>query len=357
LKFLDLTRLHRSIRAELQSAIDDVLERSAFIGGDAVRRFEDAFGDAHGAPAGAGCASGTDALTLALRALGVGSGDEVIVPSMTFVATAEAVAHVGATPVVADVDPRTLLLTPQAVAARRTERTRAVIAVHLYGHVVPFDALSEWRRSGLLVIEDAAQAHLASWQGQPIGSVGHAACFSFFPGKNLGAFGDGGMVLSRDVSLVEEVRRLRDHGRRSKYAHDVVGWCSRLDALQAAVLNVKLAHLAEWTEGRRSVAERYRAALGDTLVPWEDGAVHHLLVARFDDRDAVQEHLGAAGVETGVHYPIPLALQPWLVPGGWSTPAAEAAANEVLSLPLDPLMVAEEVDYVCRALETQPIRA
>ena len=356
-KFLDLTRLHDSIRPELTAAIDRVLERSAFIGGESVRHFEEAFGAAHGAPAGAGCASGTDALTLALRALGVGIGDEVIVPSMTFVATAEAVAHVGATPVVADVDPTTLLLTPETVAARRTERTRAVIAVHLYGHVVPFDALAGWRRSGLLVIEDSAQAHLATWRGEPIGSVGHAACFSFFPGKNLGALGDGGMVLARDQALVDEVRLLRDHGRRSKYAHDVVGWCSRLDGLQAAVLNVKLAHLEGWTRQRCVIADRYRQLLGDQLVPWESGAVHHLLVARFADRDSVQTHLSTAGVETGVHYPIPLALQPWLAPAGWATPAAENAAAEVLSLPIDPLMDLEEIDYVCRALETTPIRA
>jgi dTDP-4-amino-4,6-dideoxygalactose transaminase len=347
--FLDLGRLHATIRPELDAVIADVLGESRFVGSaGAVAPFEDAFAAAHDAAGAAACGSGTDALALALRALGVGPGDEVVVPSMTFVATAEAVVHVGATPVVADVDPVTLLLDEGSVAAVRTERTRAVIAVHLYGHVVPTATLQHWRDSGLLVIEDAAQAHLAEEDGRPVGSVGHAACFSFFPGKNLGALGDGGAVISADPAVTDEVRRLRDHGRTSKYRHDVIGWCSRLDGLQAAVLTVKLAHLRTWTDGRVAAAERYLERLDAHLVPWAEGAVHHLLVSRVDPqrRDGMQQALGAVGIGTGVHYPIPLSLQPSMA--AWSRPAphAEAAAESVLSLPIDPLMSLDEVDYV-----------
>lgn len=350
--FMDLGRLHASIQDDLDDAIARVVSSSAFVGGDEVARFEEAFARAHGLTAGAGCGSGTDALTLTLRALGVGPGDEVIVPSMTFIATAEAVAHVGATAVIADVDPVSLLLDEASVDACRTERTRAILPVHLYGHLVPFDRLERWRAAGLLVVEDAAQAHLGEWQGERVGTVGHAACFSFYPGKNLGAFGDGGMVLSSDTDLLDEVRRQRDHGRSTKYVHDQIGWCSRLDGLQAAILGAKLVHLPSWTEQRRALAERYRARLGDLLVPWESGAVHHLLVLRTRGRDRVQASLRDDGIGTGIHYPVPLSKQPWLVAAGAvPTPAAEAAAGEILSLPMDPLMSDADVDQVVAAVE------
>lgn len=346
--FQDLTRLHDSIAGELRSAIDEVVATSAFVSGP-VPAFEEELAEAHGAAAAAGCGSGTDALVLALRALGVGRGDEVVVPAMTFVATAEAVVSAGARPVVADVDPDTLLLTADAVDAVRTERTRAVIPVHLYGHVVPSTTLQRWVDGGLLVVEDAAQAHLAHDAGTTVGTVGHVACFSFYPGKNLGAFGDGGAVVSGDAAVVDEVRRRRDHGRRSKYLHEVPGVCSRLDGLQAAVLRVKLRHLPAWTERRRELAARYHQHLGPTLVPWGEGAVHHLLVARTSRRDQVQTGLGEAGVGNGIHYPVPLSQQPWLAEGSVPCPAAERAGDEVLSLPMDPLMSVEEVDRVCAA--------
>lgn len=350
--FLDLSGLHESIEDELRAAMGAVIEQSAFVGGAAVKDFEASFALAHEAAGAAGCGSGTDALALALRALGVGPGDEVVVPSMTFVATAEAVVHVGATPVVADVDPESLLLTPAGVAAVRTDRTRAVIPVHLYGHVVPFEHLRVWRDAGLVVVEDAAQAHLATDGGRFVGTVGHAACFSFYPGKNLGALGDGGMVISSDSATVDEVRRRRDHGRTSKYHHDVVGWCSRLDGLQAAVLDVKLRHLPEWTRGRRRAADLYRELLGaDRLVPWDEGAVHHLLVARFERRDQVQERLRELGIGTGIHYPVPLSQQPWLVEAGAvPSPNAERAAEEILSLPMDPRLTDDAVRTVCDAV-------
>lgn len=349
--FLDLQRLHRSIDEELKHAIATTVETGAFVGKSAIAGFEERFGAAHETGAGAGCGSGTDALTLALKALAIKPGDEVIVPAMTFIATAEAVVHAGGTPVVADVDPDTLLLTPETVDQVTTSKTRVVMPVHLYGHVVPAAHLTHWRDAGLLVIEDAAQAHLGRTEGQPVGSIGHAACFSFYPGKNLGAFGDGGMVISSDESMVEEVRRIRDHGRTTKYTHDVVGHCSRLDGLQAAILDVKLKHLQEWTDNRVALAEHYRSQIGERLVPWEDGAVHHLLVARFSDRDATQAHLSDADISSGIHYPVPLSKQPWLADSSVPCPGAEIAADEILSLPMDPLMTNSEVDRVVSHLD------
>jgi dTDP-4-amino-4,6-dideoxygalactose transaminase len=350
--FLDLRRLHESIRPELTAAFDRVVADAAFVGSGAVAAFEAAFAVAHGRRVAASCGSGTDALVLTLRAVGVGAGDEVVVPAMTFIATLEAVVHVGATPVIADVDPRTLLLSEETVDAVRTPRTRAVVPVHLYGHVVPFPTLQQWREEGLLVVEDAAQAHLASWEGQPVGSVGHAACFSFYPGKNLGALGDGGAVVSDDEEVVDRIRRLRDHGRLTKYEHEEIGWCSRLDGLQAAFLDVKLRHLRKWNDRRRSLARRYRERLGSSIVPWSPGAVHHLLVVRVpaDRRSEVAESLGAAGIGTGVHYPVPLSRQPSCRPYARPCPVAELAATEVLSLPMDPLMADEDVDRVCDLL-------
>lgn len=350
--FLDLSRLHSSIADELESAYRATVAASSFVGGGCVLQFEREFAKIHYAPAGAACGSGTDALVLALRALGIRDGDEVVVPAMTFVATAEAVVHAGGVPVLADVDARTLLLSSRTVDAVRTSRTRAVIPVHLFGHVVPFDLLESWRRDGMVVLEDAAQAHLATWTGRSVGSAGSAACFSFYPGKNLGALGDGGCVISQDAQIVESVRHLRDHGRSTKYEHDQVGWCSRLDGLQAAFLSVKLRHLEDWTVSRRQLADHYRKRLGDLVVPWESGAVHHLLVVRVPngERDQVQSILNEAGVETGVHYPIALSHQPSLKQ--WATPAPEAerAAGEVLSLPMDPMMTIGEVDYVSDVL-------
>ena len=350
LPLVDLGRLHATIERDLRRAVDRVVGSAWFVDGAEVPAFEQAFAAAQGAAGAVACGSGTDALALALRALGIGPGDEVVVPAMTFVATAEAVAHVGAVPVVADVDPADLLLGEAAVAAVRTERTRAVVPVHLYGNPVPFDRLRRWRDSGLVVVEDAAQAHLATWAGESVGTVGHLACTSFYPGKNLGAMGDGGAVFGGDRAALDEVRRLRDHGRRSKYVHDVVGWCSRLDEVQAAVLSVKLQHLEAWTAARRDAAGEYRRRLGDRLVRWSDGAVHHLLVAAVADRAATTAALDAAGIGWGVHYPVPLTEQPWLR-GARPAPVAERAAREVLSLPMHPLLAPAAVARVCDVLE------
>lgn len=349
--FQDLSRLHTSIADELGPALRRVAASSAFIGGDEVASFERSFAVAHGQDDSVSCGSGTDALALAIRALGLGPGDEVIVPAMTFIATAEAVVHAGAVPVLADVDPTTLLITPASVEAVRTPRTRAVIAVHLYGNVVPFDHLRAMAATGILVIEDAAQAHLATDGGQPVGTVGHATCFSFYPGKNLGAWGDGGALLSPDPALLDRVRLLRDHGSSTKYVHETIGWCSRLDGLQAAVLDVKLRHLEAWTETRRVLARRYADHLGDLLVPWTDGSVHHLLVVRVEggrsERTRRQEVLAVQGVQTGIHYPVALSDQPAMSAWARPCPEAEAASASVLSLPIDPLMNEGEVDLVC----------
>jgi dTDP-4-amino-4,6-dideoxygalactose transaminase len=355
--FQDLGRLHASIASELDEGVSRVIETSAFVGGSEVAAFEQAFADAHGQRFAIGCGSGTDALALALRASGIGPGDEVVVPSMTFVATAEAVVHCGATPVIVDVDPDTLLLDPEQVERRRSSRTRAVLPVHLYGQVVPFEHLAAWRRDGLVVIEDAAQAHLATFEGEFVGARSDAACFSFYPGKNLGALGDGGMVLTGDETLAVRVRSLRDHGRHGKYVHDEIGWCSRLDGLQAAVLAVKLRQLQRWTDSRRQLARAYATALAGIdevrLLPWNDGAVHHLLVAMVPptSREAIQGLLGEAGVGSGIHYPVPLSKQPSLAPWAVSCPVAEAAAESVLSLPMDPLMTGDEVAYVAGVLD------
>jgi dTDP-4-amino-4,6-dideoxygalactose transaminase len=352
IRLVDLAALHAPMRDELAVAFDELLVSSAFTGGEAVDAFEARFAAGHGAPAAVACGSGTDALALALRASGLARGDEVVVPAMTFVATAEAVLHAGGVPVIADVDPRTLLLTEESVASVRTRYTRAVVPVHLYGHPLDFELVRGWRRSGLTVIEDAAQAHLATWRGEPVGTACDAACFSFYPGKNLGALGDGGMVVSHDEELVARIRRLRDHGQDRKYLHTEVGWCSRLDALQARFLVAKLQYLPEWTRARASLAERYRERLGARLVPWTSGAVHHLLVVRTDSatRSCLQGMLHAAGVETGLHYPVALSRQPALAGWSWPCPNAELAASEVLSLPMHPMLSLADVDLVCDAL-------
>jgi dTDP-4-amino-4,6-dideoxygalactose transaminase len=356
--FLDLERLHASIGDDLEAAFRDVIGRSAFVGAKASRSFEEAFAVLMRAPGAVGCGSGTDALALALRAVGIGPGDEVIVPSMTFVASAEAVVHVGATPVIADVDPETLLLTSETADEVMSARTKAVMPVHLYGHVVSFADIEKWKSAGLRVIEDAAQAHLATFDEQPVGQHSDVACFSFYPGKNLGALGDAGALISQDTALLDDVRQLRDHGRSQKYVHDRIGYCSRLDGLQAAFLEVKLGHLEAWTGARRRWAAMYRNLLADVadiaLVPWSPGAVHHLLVIRVsaDRRDAIQSSLAENGIETGIHYPVTLSQQPAMYPWARSCPVSERAASEVLSLPLDPLMSGEDVTEVVDALRT-----
>src|SRR5215207_165777 len=356
--FTDLGAMTREVRTTVSEAWADLLDSSRFIGGEVCDQFEQSWAAYCGASYAVGVGNGTDALQLTLSALGIGVGDEVVVPTNTFVASAEAVVLAGATPRFADVSPRALLLTPETLEAAITRRTKAVVVVHLYGQMPDMDALCRVaERAGIAVIEDAAQAHGATWRGRRAGSLGRAGCFSFYPGKNLGAFGDAGAVVTSDAWLAERIRCLRDHGRvsGSHHRHAMVGTNSRLDALQAAVLTAKLAKLDAWTEARRAIAFRYREAFGSGPVRLLEEApeargVYHLAVARVSDRERVQKQLGSMGVQTGIHYPTPChRLDPYR---GFTTqplPVAEQAAREVLSLPMFPHMTNEQLARVCEA--------
>jgi dTDP-4-amino-4,6-dideoxygalactose transaminase len=357
--FLDLAGMTGEVQDAVARGWARVLATGRFIGGEAVEQFEAAWAGYCQVPHAAGVANGTDALQLTLTGLGIGPGDEVIVPANTFVATAEAVLLAGATPRFADVSPGTLLLTPGCLEAALTPRTAAVIVVHLYGQMPDMGALcAAAQRAGIAVIEDAAQAHGATWQGRKAGSFGAAGCFSFYPGKNLGAFGDAGAVVTTDAALAARIRVLRDHGRTagSHYQHELAGTNSRLDALQAVVLTAKLTRLDAWNTARRSVAARYRAALAGSParpVTETDGmrGAYHLAVVRVPARAQVSADLAAMGVQTGVHYPIPCHRQlPYQRYAGHPLPAAERSAGEVLSLPIFPHMTDDQVEQVCDAV-------
>jgi dTDP-4-amino-4,6-dideoxygalactose transaminase len=354
--FTDLGAMTREVRDTVLLGWADVLESSRFIGGEQVERFEDEFAAYCASSHAVGVANGTDALHLTLRALGIGPGDEVIVPANSFVATAEAVVLAGATAHFADVDPGTLLMTATTAEAAVTSRTRAIIVVHLYGQVADMDALGAMAsRFGLVLIEDAAQAHGATWHDQVAGSFGRAGCFSFYPGKNLGAFGDAGAVVSSDAALAARIRSMRDHGRvvGSHYGHSIVGTNSRLDAMQAVVLSAKLAFLDKWNEARRYIADRYRTAFGAVglgLVHEAASArgVYHLAVARVPDREQVRSLFASLGIQTAVHYPTPLhLLEPYVQLATEPLQIAETAAREVMSLPIFPHMTDEQIGRVC----------
>jgi dTDP-4-amino-4,6-dideoxygalactose transaminase len=357
--FADLSPTTNEIRAEVDAEWQRLLDSNQWIGGAPVRRFEQDWARYCGTSDAVAVANGTDALQLILRALGIGVGDEVLVPASTFIATAEAVALAGARPRFVDVDPDTLLVTAGAVAAAVTPSTAAVIPVHLYGHVADLTALRHVaRRYGIALVEDASQAHGATRDGVRAGSVGVAAAFSFYPGKNLGAFGDGGAVVTNDPSLAATVRSMANHGRAegSHHHHHNLGTNSRLDTLQAVVLEAKLRRLDEWTQRRRAVVAAYQdrlAGLPLRLVQPAAGvdSAWHLLVARVARRDRVRARLAELGVETGIHYPVPCPEQPGF--SKWSDgafPSATRAAREIVSLPLHPHMDVDEVDRVCRAL-------
>jgi dTDP-4-amino-4,6-dideoxygalactose transaminase len=356
---LDLQAQHAAIAGEIQDAFAQVLAHGRFVGGPEVATFEGEFAAWCGAEECIGVASGTDALTVGLRAAGIGPGDEVITTPMTFIATIESIVEAGATPVFVDCDPDTGLLNADAVAAALTPRTAAVAPVHLWGQTVDLDAFEELcNRHGLLFAEDAAQAHGASWGARRAGSVGGVAAFSFFPGKNLGALGDAGAITAPSGEVTDRARRLRDHGRVDKYRHDLLATNARLDTLQAAILSVKLRHLDAWTSARQAQAAAYDAAFAEIdgidpiRVEPQATSVYHQYVVRVGDRDGAGARLAEHGIASGVHYPIPLHRQPALAAqfGGDAYPAAERLSETVLSLPISPELEASDRDRIVELL-------
>jgi dTDP-4-amino-4,6-dideoxygalactose transaminase len=358
--FLDLAAQQREIADEVLPRWQQILESAAFIGGEPVASFERAFADYIGVEHCVGVANGTDAVELALRAVGVEPGDEVIMPANTFIATAEAASRIGARPVFADVDAEHLLLDPAAVEAAVTERTRAIVPVHLYGQVAPVEALLPIaRRHGIPIIEDDAQAQGASSSAGRAGALGTIAATSFYPGKNLGAAGDAGAVLTDDAELAARVRVLGAHGSAVKYVHERIGMNSRLDAVQAVVLEAKLARLDAWNALRRAAADRYAELLADipgVTVPRSRAGsedVWHLYVIQVDERDRVLDALAAGGIGAAIHYPTPVHLtEAYAADGGrpGMFPVAEAAAARILSLPMFPHLTAGQQEQVAEVL-------
>ncbi|MCB0062094.1 MAG: DegT/DnrJ/EryC1/StrS family aminotransferase [Caldilineaceae bacterium] len=358
---VDLHAQYITMQPAIDAAIAEVIQTSSFIMGPAVKRFEAAFAEFCGVRACIGVSNGTAALELALRALEIGPGAEVITASHTFIATAEAISNVGAKPVFVDIHPETYNLAVAAVAAAVTPATRAIIPVHIYGQPADMAGINAIaQQHGLAVVEDAAQAHGATWDGKPTGSLGTLACFSFYPGKNLGAYGDAGAVTTNDAALAERVRLLRNHGRRSKYVHDIIGTNERIDTLQAAILAAKLPHLATWTAARQQLAARYNTLLADCdlvlpVVAPAATAAWHLYVIRTPQRDQLLSYLQAHGVGAGIHYPVPLHLQPAYADLGYrqgDLPVTEEVADTCLSLPLYPELTAAQQERIVGLIRT-----
>lgn len=354
-KFFDLQAQYQSIKPEIDEAVLRVLASAQYVLGPEVEAFEKEFAQAHGAAEGIAVNTGTSALHVALLAAGVGSGDEVIVPAMTFTATAAAIAYTGATPVFVDVDAETFTMDPGQVEAKITAKTKAIMPVHLYGQAADLDALLAIANAqNLVLIEDAAQAHLAEYRGRKVGGIGHVAGFSFYPGKNLGACGEGGLAMTNDPELARKMRLLRDWGQDRKYHHSMLAYNYRMDGIQGAILRVKLRHLDGWTEARRRLANRYQEQLGNLGLKTArevEGRrhVYHIFSVFHPERDALQEDLAEAGIQSGKHYPVPVHLQEAYRslghrPGDF--PVSEEVAAEQLSLPLYPEMSDEEVDLV-----------
>lgn len=359
--FLDLHAHHAPLRAELDAAIAQVIDRSAFAGGPFVAAFEAEFAAHCGARHAVGVGNGTDALWLTLLALGVRPGDEVVTSPNTFIATAEAISFCGATPVFVDIDETTYTLDPKLIEAALTPRTRAIIPVHLFGQCADLDPILDLaRRRNLPVVEDACQAHGAEYKGRRAGTLGVAGCFSFYPGKNLGAFGEAGAVVTNDEALKNKIQVLRDHGQAKKYYHSCIGWNARMDGIQAAVLSVKLKHLDAANARRRAHATEYAAFLADCeglVLPIEadyNRHVYHIYAVRVPNRDRVLAALSELGIACGIHYPVPLHLQEayrFLGHTRGMFPVAERCADEFLSLPMYPELTAAQVEAVAAALK------
>jgi dTDP-4-amino-4,6-dideoxygalactose transaminase len=358
--YLDLKAQYQSIKPEIDAAIARVLESCQFVLGAEVAEFETSFATYCGTTQCIAVNSGTSALHLALLAAGVGAGDEVITVPFTFVASVAAVLYAGARPVLVDIDPQSFTMDPAAIEAAITPRTRAILPVHLYGQPADMDPIMEVaRRHGLVVIEDAAQAHGAQYKGRPVGSIGHIGCFSFYPGKNLGAYGEGGAITTSTAKYAQKIRMLRDWGQDRKYHHALRGYNYRMEGFQGAILGVKLRHLETWTEARRKVASLYNKLLADCSVEtpaemrWARH-VYHVYTLRSDDRDGLYAGLSSAGIQTGIHYPIPVHLQPAYADLGYGKgafPQSEAAAQQVLSLPLYPELSSQAAEEVAAVIK------
>lgn len=359
--FLDLKAQHRAIKDEILPLWEAILEQGAFIGGEHVAGLETEFAEACGVPYAVAVGSGTDALRLIFTAIGLSPGGEVITVPNTFIATTEAISQAGGRPVFVDVRPDTYNLDPEQIEAAITPRTCGIVPVHLYGQPADMDPIMRIAaRHGLWVVEDAAQAHLAEYRGRKAGSIGLAGAFSFYPGKNMGACGEAGMVTTADAELAARVRVLRDHGQSRKYYHDVEGYNARCDALQAAALRIKLKHLPVWTAARRAHAAQYLKLLeeiggviaptvADTALP-----VWHLFVVQVETRDEVMEAMRKAGIQCGLHYPVPLHMQKAYAAmeiGPGAFPIAEELSRRALSLPMYPELAPQSVEAVCRELE------
>ena len=354
--FLDLKAHHAPLRAEFDQAIGEVIDSGAFAGGPFVAQFENEFAAFCGSRHAIGLGNGTDALWLALLACGIGPGDEVITVPNTFMATAEAITYSGASPVFVDVDQHTYTMDPALLEKARTPRTKAVIPVHLFGQVADMDPiLSFGRKHGLFVIEDAAQAHGAEYKGRKAGSLGDAGCFSFYPGKNLGAFGEAGAVVTNDDKLQEKIRILRDHGQVRKYYHSMVGWNCRMDAIQAAVLRIKLRHLEQANHRRRVHASQYDRlfqGLEEVKSPFEAAYgrhVYHIYPIRVRERNEIMRLLQEKGIGCGIHYPVPIHLQEayrGLGYGRGAFPVSEQTCAEFISLPMFPELTQTQVKLV-----------
>jgi dTDP-4-amino-4,6-dideoxygalactose transaminase len=359
--FLDLKSHHLPMMSEINLAIQEVIEASAFAGGPFVNAFEQDFAAYCDLPYALGVGSGTEALWLSLLACGVGPGDEVITVPNTFMATAEAITYCGARPVFVDVDEQTYTLNPAALQSALTARTKAIIPVHLFGQSADMHPIVEFaRQHGLYVIEDACQAHGAEYHGRRVGGLGDAVCFSFYPGKNLGAFGEAGAVVTRNTELQDKIRILREHGQVRKYYHSMVGWNCRMDGIQAAVLRIKLRYLERNTELRRSHAAHYDRALTDlaeVILPVQAAwarHVYHLYAIRVKHRDEVMQRLAEKGVGSGVHYPVPVHLQEAYRSLGYQPgafPIAERCASEFLSLPMYPELTSGQIEIVVDAVK------
>jgi dTDP-4-amino-4,6-dideoxygalactose transaminase len=362
--FVDLKAQFRALRAEVVPRITQVMEDASFILGPDVARFEENFAAYTGTTHCVGVESGTAAIALALEALDIGPGDEVILPANTYIASALPVSALGARPVFVDVDPA-YLIDPALLEAALTPRTKAIMPVHLYGQAVPMEPILDFaRKHGLYVIEDAAQAHGAKWRGRTVGSFGEVGCFSFYPGKNLGAYGDAGAIVTNDPQLAERLRLLRDFGQRKKYEHIVKGGNCRLDSIQAAVLDVKLRHLDDWNAARLRHAVAYDAKLSEIGIEpprrlHDEGHVYHLYVIEVEQRDRVAAALRERGIATGIHYPIPIHMQPAYADLGIARgayPRTERSAERLLSLPMFAELTQEQIDLVAEALaSSQPL--